>query len=660
MGEREAAVEFLLRECADHTGRHGDPDDRPVVVLWSARGSPGSDLLAHLRQIEHWSGPRAYLDSARLPDSHRPHEVANRLALQLGWRVKGFGRAGFPRFLLGMWAARNPLDPDATAGARAARRELIRKLIGNRTELRAWVRDMARVLAEAGGLPGPASEAFGLAVDGLSGLVHTRLLLRRAGMRWYRTGLNLAMIQDAADGLVELSVREFQGNHGWVDEVLCRAFVADLRAAYWAKRWINACPVGAVVLLDNVSIGPAHEFLSTLAAQPGGSGPLLVVAASHRRYPPDAAKRPLVWQPDPLRDASMVRWLAGRDGRGGSRFYPVWVDPVDDVAPISDPAQPEVEATTERLVAHRSLAYSPELRASVAFAYRLTSAHQAGLGMVLDALLRGGPEDDPRRVLGRSSGDGAPPLDEQVMELVLGPRDDHLRQGLVLMAMVVDLSDTSIAPILDLLTPHKIRMIMEFRAGDLWVTYPVEDGRLRAPRLHPFARRAIAHRLAGPGGLPDLGLTWEDVHELLRADARDKRREGVALYHSLALGRVQQVATALTGEFRPGNQERFYRQLTRVTAAPLAVPGQGADANALFGRLCADPAPEPRVSRRLVAALQLHSDPLGDPRHDMCVIVADELLELSRHAGAGARFLYEQHLRFAECSRRWHSIGGSR
>jgi hypothetical protein len=49
-------------------------------------------------------------------------------------------------------------------------------------------------------------------------------------MRWYQDGLGFR-VPDTAGALVELSVQEHLGNHEWVDEVLCRAFVADLQVS---------------------------------------------------------------------------------------------------------------------------------------------------------------------------------------------------------------------------------------------------------------------------------------------------------------------------------------------------------------------------------------------------------------------------------------------
>jgi hypothetical protein len=63
------------------------------------------------------------------------------------------------------------------------------------------------------------------------------------------------------------------------------------------------------------------------------------------------------------------------------------------------------------------------------------------------------------------------------------------------------------------------------------------------------------------------------------------------------------------------------------------------------------------VRARLVAALQLHTDPLGDPQHQLCAVVADELAELSRGARRGAAYLVNRAAEFNECSNRWRDEG---
>jgi hypothetical protein len=60
------------------------------------------------------------------------------------------------------------------------------------------------------------------------------------------------------------------------------------------------------------------------------------------------------------------------------------------------------------------------------------------------------------------------------------------------------------------------------------------------------------------------------------------------------------------------------------------------------------------VTGELVAALQLHADPLGDPSHDMCGVVTAELGDLSRYARTGRAYLLAESRDFDSCWNLWH------
>jgi len=634
-----ATLTALAGDLAARDRPGSDPDDLPIVVLWGARGSESSALLAHLHTIREWPAPRAYLDGEQLLDDLRPHLVANRLAFQLGRQVERFGRARFPRFFLGMQAVRNPLDPDVAPDAREARRSLLRRALRNRSDGRRWLRESAQAIAGLSGLDAGTADALGLAVDGAMEAGRTLALLRGAGLRWYEEGLG-RHFADATDALVELSVAEYLEDHPYVDRVLCQAFLADLRGEFASGAGLFFVRRrSALVLLDNAGTLPARRFLTTLAAEP--SGPLLVVAASHQRFPDAAAEHPARWQPDDLGEASRARWVQQRVARDGSRYYPVWVDPIDDVPATSEPRSAEVEAIA------RQHGLRPAQYPAVAFARRLTAAHPAGIDMVFSALgavggiptLGSGP--DLRGIFALRF-DGDTPLDDAVFDLVLGPWTEDMRRALALMGIAVDLSDASIAPILATENQQIGRLITEFRERDLWVSHRVLDGRAEPPRLHPFARRAIAHRL---GRESIAGLGWQTAHSLLRDAAAARDDKPAELYHDLALGRIGHVAAGLSELFDPEDPRAWYDLLLQVTRAPLVRldeaddPGTDSDT---------------AVSGQLVAALQLHTDPLGDPIHHMCGVVTDELGELSRKARTGRAFLLAKSQDFADCWGHWH------
>jgi hypothetical protein len=660
----------LVHACADIS--RGDPD-LPIIVLWSARGSESSELLDGLRKLEDWHGPRAFLDGEHLPTEVRPHVAISQLAFQHGHAVAQFGKVRFPRLVLGLWAVRNPREPNPTVDRYQWKQFLKRKLLGHG---RATADALRTLFVGLGGLAGASDEGkefLGLGFDGAFNLARTVKVLRSQGLRWYRDALE-THYPDPADALLELSVQEFNGNHGVVDEVLCRAFLADLRAEFGARFTPYPRHMSALVLLDNAGAPGLRPLVELLDRQPDQASPLLTVIASHVRFPADAAKYPALWGPDNLAVASLAGWSAQREQRGGSRFYPVWVDPVDDT-PIVD-AGPNTLEVRRICTRHELL---PRDWPTVSFAYRLAAGHPAGVRMVLHTLRRnqGLPpapraganphRRDLRAIFGSEYTPGVP-LADAVWRMVRGPWPAGINRGLVLMAVAVDLSDERFAPILREASGMAGTLLNDFRRSDLWVNRTVLDGDERPARLHPFARRAIAERLGQPGGLPELELTWDAAHRLLRDAAladQGSPDEGIAeravlteLYHRLAMGEYQRVATRLTERFDPVEPRGWYQLLLGVTSAPLARPGLGQDAAAYFGELCDDTTPEPLVTRRLVIALALHTDPLGDPSHDMCRVVATELSSLSRHARAGTPFLLEMSEQYDKCWRNWHPGGG--
>lgn len=658
--DRQAVLERLVRGWVARDRLGDDADDLPIAVLWGARTGKTSELLEHLKELRDWPGPRAYLDGEHLPGVKRPHEVANLLVFALGARTADFerGRLRFPRFALGLAAAREPLNPNDT-NARADRLAEWRRRLRRTHDGLTWLREIGASFARLAGLPPDEADLVGLAAGTLFQATRVLRLLRSAGMRWYRDqeGLAEPPFVDPLEGLVEVSADAYRGAWQKIDRVLYRAFLADLRAEY-RRNNMTVRRTNALVLLDNVSTSRMSAFLDMVAKEEIGSGPLAIVAATHQRYPEVAAQDPTRWQPDRLADASIARWAAQRSGRGGSRFYPIWVDPVDDVEATSIPDREAVEWIA---AAHR---FGRDQYTAISFVHRLTEGHPGGLRLITRAL---GHEDhenpptflpverDERGLLRWPAGDDGA-LDERVFDQVLGPRPEAIRRGLVLMAMAVDLSDARMGPIVAAEPLAVARQLQNFRARDLWVLWQVEDGVARPPRMHPFARRTIAHRLAQPGGIEDIGLDWRQAHELLREGAVSQGDQIAELYHSLALGQVQRVAERLSELYDPVCPQGWYQLLLQVTAAPLEQPDYGAGTSANFERLCSNDAAEPKVTRRLVAALQLHSDPLADPGHQMCGIVAAELGQLRLDGKAGAPFVVAQSHRFDLCSARWELL----
>jgi hypothetical protein len=173
------------------------------------------------------------------------------------------------------------------------------------------------------------------------------------------------------------------------------------------------------------------------------------------------------------------------------------------------------------------------------------------------------------------------------------------------------------------------------------------------PTLHPFPRRGGVHLLAEPS---DQGKPiWNDVHGQLRHHAEKRSDITSAMYHRLALGEVQEVTEHLSELFENEKTPTpdWYAILTAITQAPLAHPAQKIDSQEHWLLLVENAGDRRKVPAELVAALQLHTDPLGDPSHHLCLVIARELEHLARPSRAFF-FMLEKAEEFRNCWEQWH------
>lgn len=620
--DRERLGELLVPWLDRRAG--GTRADLPVILLWAPRASGADDLLAHVARQQDVPAPVASIDGRLLGSGMRPHEVALFSMWPLGKHIRGFGRIRFPRFLLGLAAIRGPVAPLP----RTARNQIVTTILGDSARLRAWLGQLLRAVAESAGAGGQAADLAAQTLEGL--LESARELHRRrsAPVAWYREGLGESFA-DPFQALAQLGRSEAQGERALVDVALCRAFLADIRAEYQAElRWF-ARDRNPLLLIDASTRPAPASFVEHLVAA-GGPAPLVVVAASTTRQSPSTAD-PSDWRPTVLADASAADWETHRHRPGWARRYPVAFG-VPTTAPR--PAGLPVPGQPRR--------HDPRAE----FAHRLTAGHPGGFERVL-RIARAGA--DLRRVFDASdSEDGS--FDDDVLRWVVGDPQLVPPRAAVQLALLPDLGPDRLAPVLNDPVNDPVR-INRFHRSDMWVLWRAGG----VPMMHPFARRALAHRL---GRAEVSGLTWQRWHETLRDEALAAGDQRAALHHRLALSEVQTVAAELGTMFRPGNQQEWYEDvLLEVTRAPVARPGLGADAGAHLDELVASADDDGPVRARLVAALQLHTDPLGDPQHQLCAVVADELAELSRGARRGAAYLVNRAAEFNECSNRWRDEG---
>lgn len=335
----EQRLSALIRTAVDRRG------DRavPTLLVWSTRGSVDAALLGRVRRAGAVAVPSALFDGREFAGL-RPHEVALRLAWPLGRRIRRFGQIGFPRFYLGLAAIRGPLDgaePDHPVRAREA---MIKRTIPDRTGLREWLRDTAGAVAGLAGAGNALAEFVAQVVDGVVPRLRTASILRSAGPAWYRTGLG-EEFADPVQALVELSRREAANDRAWVDEILVRAFLDDLRAEYGTPLHLFAHDTRCLVLVEHAETGSFRAFLDLLP-RPDSNLPLVVVAASDVRYAADgvAAEQ---WHVQPLDGAGLAGWARQVGHPGWGRRYPVHFDATDPISPMTGPNTAKVRDLAE-------------------------------------------------------------------------------------------------------------------------------------------------------------------------------------------------------------------------------------------------------------------------------------------------------------------------
>jgi hypothetical protein len=604
----------------------GAADVLPLLLLWAPRGAGIEDLLEGLERDYDGVAPVATLDGGKL-GSLRPHEVARRLVWPLGRRIPGFRPLRFPRFLLGLAVLRGPVQEHPNASPEQLVESIGTAVRSDHATLRRWLSAAAGTAAEIAGAGGHTADFVAQSVDALfQWLVNVR---RSPGFRWYGHGLGQPF-HDPGQALVQLGAWEFGAEHRKVDLALCRAFLADVHAEYEATRRLHARDHNPVLLIDGAHRPSITGFLDLLL-EAGGPAPLTVVAASTVR-PPHPSGDPQDWRPAALGDASLAGWELHRGRPGWDRRYPVvlgW-----DQRPRGE--------SDER----------PDPRG--AFAHRLAAGHP-GAAERIAAIVRD-HDRDPRTVFDARGARGLA-FDEAVLKWVGGDENWAPSRAVLQMALLRDLHPERLAPVLrDPLSAPPER-VLRYTGHDVWVARPDPVG---PPRMHPFARRALAHLL---GRRDVAALSWRSWHEQLQAEAlADPADVTTALYHQLAMGEVRAVADALSTMFTPDRVEEWYeREVLEVVAAPVARPAGAATAAERREQLVREGGGDARtlVRPRLVAALQLHSDPLGDPLHELCDVIAAELtqLALTDEVGPATAHLVARAGDFRACAQRWRGDG---
>ncbi|MFF4694790.1 hypothetical protein [Streptomyces chattanoogensis] len=630
MPERTVAVQGIEELC--HAFRARVPDGSapdapglPVIVALGPRGSGKTTLLRRLgRQAAN--RPHAFYNFRSAPP-RRPHEVAGRLAYGLSQRIRHQPALLFPRLTLGLFVVDPELSLDATDRGRA-RRQLRQALQGPAAPPRAAA-DHLTGLAEAlkdlnlATIPG-----IGL----LASLIRQppRLpaaLTRRTGFAWYADERRPAL-----EALIELNQdAKDEAGHAAVDELLCRAFLADLRGEYARRERDRNC----LVLLDNIDAMGGREFLDLLVETRSAddrTDPLLVLAtASDAR---DVRSRP-------AEEASPADWERGIPRlRHHSRWRWYHVRIPDLVAP-----------ETGRLAAQMPVS-PPEAPSLI---HDLTLGHRWSVRQLLDtaAALPGPDGETVSRLRGMLTEPSGP--DRTILDHLLAGLADEQRETLVTCSAAREFRTALDAGVVD---PDSYDALRDGFGTGMWLTAPAPqdatargghvpdppDGRAPQPPasravLHPWLRLLLLQELARrPGD------RWDEIHGGLRAWFRRSNRDEHRvdeLYHALALGELDEVVAHLARRLSQlPDTDAWLSELYAITAAPLRRPVEpDRSASLRTDALAQELAPESFGAHRaltvLVAALWLASDPrnrLPAARPELNATIGAMLRDLALHS----------------------------
>ncbi len=595
---REGIVDLIV-DCLNRPAGA----DLPVILALGTRGSGKTALLNDIHRS--CSGVRPCAMRRLGPHMERPHEVAVQLAFGLSERAGQFGRLRFPRLMLGLVVTRNKINQKTRDTARSD----LRGLLDNSRKLMATVRQTGDNLLKGLGARAGTRTVFGLALYGLEAVTWTARLLQGPGFTWYRQALGRP-IQDPLDALIDLNRLETE--HGTrsrdkVDEVLCRAFLADLRAA-------RSHTANYVALIDDADSRTAQDFLKVVvterrnryAANPREScDPLVIIATGHTRLSRLAAEHGPAPRIRSSPEAAYDAWLAGRDRTPESWLYPVALGGLDvhDLAAWAHEGIPgEVVSDFAHHLTHGHMQSVMLVLRAVA----VEAEHAAG-NINLGGILDWPDPDHPERTLA----DGA-------IDRMLPRQPDDLRHDLITCSAARDLKDM---PILRALA-RQAQDLDRFCSTDLWIVRP--DDRLEAsgdprPRggtvgaLHPFLRRVLLHSLARR--VEDDPDRWHAVHSRLRDFYRDEEHDVTgAMYHTLAVGDLAPVVTHLAQRFVRGAVTPWIQELETIASAPRrptpGVPAPYEQVEELASGRARDIDP---LLAWLVAAVWINTDLLSDP-----------------------------------------------
>jgi hypothetical protein len=607
-------IDRLIRDCLNPSWAQRRRS-LPVILLLGTRGSGKTQRLHDIE--ERYAGGKPWVRLDLSAQKVRPHEVAKQLAEGLSAPVKRLGRLRFPRLALGLVVIRSDVDPPDRDQARIDLRKRLNRVTAD---------EIMRSSLE--GVPAPSWIKVVLHLTArLIPVMSWSVKRRRPAFRWYQQELR-GRDPDPLNALIDLKLWETKKAYTKVDEVLCAAFLADLRDAYTTGLKANERTRNCLALIDNADSLAGQTFFEMLVtvrhrhAKNTGEDydPLVIVGTRHTRFP----------GLDPRRahgtdEAMYADWADKRDGNPNSRLYQLTLHDLDvDELDLLADRWPEATAVDQVVLKLRRLTYGHLWGSNIALRAIAAAVTRDGVEQVdLRGILDWPDPDDPDRTLA----DG-------VIRHLLPP---HLREDLVTCAAACDIESPSRWQALG----RRAGTLDEFCSTNLWVgVQGGEDGPLA---LHPFLRRVLLHMLAGRN--ENHPNRWRAVHSRLR-DYYADHDVSQALSHTLALGELAPVAAHLDERFAAVDKTSWLKELHAMVAAPRRAGPTAATPFEVCESLTKGVADGDAVPARLVAAMWISTDPIGDPDRTLDVVIAYDLEQLARCAGRDAFVLVREANRY--------------
>ncbi|MCX2731970.1 hypothetical protein OOZ19_17140 [Saccharopolyspora sp. NFXS83] len=640
---------LLVREFADRPRHGGRARSRPLPVLLftGPRGSGKTAFLAALAHRLERHVPHAHLDCDGLGSIR---DTLSSIAYELNRTDAGHDRIAFPRFITGQIVAEQDLDGTDPALARAQAEQALAEHRGG-DRLRNF---LAQLAPDASGEHRTAAghHVPDLLLRGLVSWRRGRRVLLGEGQDWFGHQ-DRGLTRDPLDVLTDLNrrAREPEDSDGASEagELLWAAFLADLRENFDRGNRGARRPLNCVVLLDNVDSPAAKMLLDGLvqarrqyaAHVPDGSDPLTLVATSRGKRSGaviasgESAPMRELDEFDLTRDEPYYSDYAEQ---GQKPWYPVR---------LRDLALDEIANMVDELGRY---AGNQKRRVSDTV-FRFTRGHPGSTRHVLDAIQAHAADPIdlrdllPPAELGAAQQDPAIAVHGPVARFLAGTPGEAVNDLITCSAARTQDEAERLVARSELVAARGGRSVF---APELWVP---DDGVDNV--LPPVLRRLLLRELAARA--PEDAADWTKVHTWLSQDHAENGDEVGELYHALAAGEVEFVARRLAALLPYSDLTIWLDMLAGSTAAPNRLDHD--DAQLDLVRSLTDwthPGSVPLAPvARLVAALWIDADPLGDGRrHSLYLEIAACYDEIAPFSGSGLATLRAE----SEKYRRWSEL----